>query len=144
MASVNKAIIIGNLGCYPEIRYTHDGKAVVNMSVATTDKWKDKTTGESKSKTEWHRVVVFERLADICGQYLVKGSGVYFEGPIRTRSWEKDGITRYTTEIHAREMQMLGEKKPGNSNHEQQPMERQSQSGGYDGYQPPPDEDIPF
>lgn len=110
MSSLNKAMVIGNLGRDPEVRYTQDGKAIANFSVGTTDKWKDKTTGENKEKTEWHRVTAFGRLGEICGEYLLKGKQVYIEGKLRTRSWEKDGITRYTTEIEAFTMQMLGGK----------------------------------
>ena len=108
MAAINKAILIGNLGRDPEIRYTQDGRAVASFSIATTDKWKDKATGENREKTEWHRIVAFGRLGEICGEYLSKGKQVYIEGKLRTRSWEKDGITRYTTEIEANQMQMLG------------------------------------
>jgi len=108
MASLNKAMIIGNLTKDPEIKYTQDGKAIANFSVATSDKWKDKTSGEQREKTEYHRVVAFDRLAEICGEYLTKGKQVYIGGSLQTRSWEKDGVTRYTTEVVAKEMQMLG------------------------------------
>ena len=109
MASVNKVIVVGNLGKDPETRFMPDGKAVCNFSVATTDKWKDKATGESKEATEWHRVSSFGRLAEICGEYLKKGSQVYIEGKLRTRKWQdKEGQDRYTTEIIADAMQMLG------------------------------------
>ncbi len=107
MASVNKVIIIGNLGRDPETRYMPDGGAITNISVATTDKWKDKT-GEMQEKTEWHRVAFFGKLAEIAGEYLKKGSQVYVEGRLQTREWEKDGVKRYTTEIVANQMQMLG------------------------------------
>lgn len=110
MATLNKAMIIGNLGRDPEIRYTQDGKAVTSFSIATTDKWRDKATGENREKTEWHRIVAFDRLGEICGEYLSKGKQVYVEGRLQTRSWEKDGVTRYTTEIVATAMQMLGTK----------------------------------
>ncbi len=106
--AVNKAIIIGNLGRDPEMRYTQDGNAVANFSVATSERWTDRNTNERREQTEWHRVVCFRRLAEICGEYLHKGSKVYIEGRMQTRSWEgQDGQTRYTTEIVAREMQML-------------------------------------
>ena len=109
MASVNKAIIVGNLGKDPEIRYMTNGDAVANVTIATTESWKDKATGEKKELTEWHRVVFRNKLAEIVGQYLKKGSAVYIEGRIRTRKWQdKEGQERYTTEIEAREMQMLG------------------------------------
>ena len=109
MASVNKVIVVGNLGKDPETRFLPDGKAVCNFSVATTDTWKDKATGEKKEATEWHRISTFGRLAEICGEYLKKGSQVYIEGKLRTRKWQdKEGQDRYTTEIIADAMQMLG------------------------------------
>ena len=109
MASVNKVIIVGNLGRDPETRYLPSGEAVTNISVATTDTWKDKASGEKKEATEWHRVSFFGRLAEIAGEYLKKGSQVYVEGSLRTRKWQdKEGKDRYTTEIRADNMQMLG------------------------------------
>ena len=109
MASVNKAILVGNLGRDPETRYLPDGGAITNISIATTDSWKDKTTGEKKEQTEWHRVAFFGKLAEIAGEYLKKGSQVYIEGRIRTRKWQdKEGQDRYTTEVIADTMQMLG------------------------------------
>jgi len=109
MASVNKVIIVGNLGRDPETRYAPEGGAITNISVATTDQWKDKTSGEKQERTEWHRVVFFNRLAEIAGEYLKKGSQVYVEGSLRTRKWQdKEGKERYTTEIVAERMQMLG------------------------------------
>lgn len=109
MASVNKVILVGNLGADPETRYMPNGDAVVNIRVATTESWKDKASGEKREITEWHRVVFYRRLAEIAGQYLKKGSQVYIEGRIRTRKWQgQDGQDRYTTEIEAQEMQMLG------------------------------------
>ena len=109
MASVNKVIIVGNLGRDPETRYLPSGEAVTNISVATTDKWKDRTSGEMKEATEWHRVSFFGRLAEIAGEYLKKGSQVYVEGSLRTRKWQdKEGKDRYTTEIRGDVMQMLG------------------------------------
>jgi|SRR5688572_31313631 single-strand DNA-binding protein len=108
MASVNKVILIGNLGRDPETRYMPDGGAITNISVATTDTWKDKQ-GEKQEKTEWHRVAFFGRLAEIAGEYLKKGSQVYVEGRLQTRKWQdKDGNDKYTTEIVADRMQMLG------------------------------------
>ena len=108
MASVNKVIIIGNLGRDPETRYMPDGGAICNISVATTDKWKDKN-GEMQEKTEWHRVAFFGKLAEIAGEYLKKGSQVYVEGRLQTRKWQdKDGQDKYSTEIVANQMQMLG------------------------------------
>lgn len=114
MASVNKVILVGNLGKDPETRYMPTGDAVCNITVATTDTWKDKNTGEKKEATEWHRVVFYRKLAEIAGQYLKKGSPVYIEGRLRTRKWQdKDGQDRYTTEIEAQEMQMLGGNRDG-------------------------------
>ena len=114
MASVNKVIIVGNLGRDPETRYLPSGEAVTNISVATTDKWKDKASGEMKEATEWHRVSFFGRLAEIAGEYLKKGSQVYVEGSLRTRKWQdKDGQDRYSTEIRADVMQMLGRREGG-------------------------------
>jgi len=108
MSSVNKALIIGNLGQDPEIKYTQSGSPVANLSVATSERWKDKNTGEQKEQTEWHRVVVFGRLAEIAEQYLKKGSKVFIEGKIQTRDWEDaEGNKKYTTEVVAREMTML-------------------------------------
>jgi len=104
MAGVNKAILLGNLGRDPETKYTQDGKAVVNFSIATSEKYKD------EERTEWHNVVAFGKLAEICGKYLRKGSKVYIEGALRTSSWEKDGQKKYRTEVIARDMQMLGGK----------------------------------
>ena len=109
MASVNKVILVGNCGRDPEMRTFPSGDRVANVTIATTDKWKDKQTGEMKEATEWHRVVFNGRLAEIVGQYLRKGSQVYVEGSLRTRKWtDKDGIEKYTTEIRADQMQMLG------------------------------------
>ncbi len=106
---VNKVILVGNLGADPETKYMPSGSALTNISVATTDSWKDKQTGEKVEKTEWHRVVAFDRLAEIMAEYLRKGSQVYIEGQLQTRKWQdKDGNDRYSTEIRARDMQMLG------------------------------------
>lgn len=109
MASVNKVILVGNLGKDPEVRYLPSGEAVANITLATTDTWKDKASGDKKEATEWHRVAFFGRLAEIVGQYLKKGRQVYVEGSLRTRKWtDKEGQERYTTEIVASEMKMLG------------------------------------
>ena len=114
MASVNKVILIGNLGKDPETRYAPSGDAVTNITIATTDTWRDKATGEKREATEWHRVVFFGKLAEIAGQYLRKGSAAYIEGSLRTRKWtDKDGVERYTTEIRADVMKMLGGKGDG-------------------------------
>ena len=107
--AVNKVILVGNLGGDPETRYMPNGDAVTNFSLATTDRWKDKNTGENKDATEWHRIVIYGKLAEIAGQYLKKGSQIYLEGKLRTRKWQdKSGQDRYTTEISADQMQMLG------------------------------------
>ena len=109
MASVNKVILVGNLGADPEMRAFANGDPVCNLRVATTDTWKDKQTGEKREATEWHRVVLYRKLAEIARQYLRKGSQIYIEGRIRTRKWQdKDGVERYATEIEAVEMNMLG------------------------------------
>jgi single-strand DNA-binding protein len=114
MASVNKVIIVGNLGADPETRYTPGGDAVTNIRVATTDKWKDKASGEMKEATEWHRISFFGRLAEVAGEYLKKGSQVYVEGSLRTRKWQdKDGQDRYSTDIRGDVMQMLGRREGG-------------------------------
>ncbi len=112
---LNKATLIGRLGGDPEVRYTQSGTAVANFTVATSERWKDKD-GQQQEQTEWHRIVAFARLGEICGEYLSKGSQVYIEGRIQTRSWDdKDGNKRYTTEIVAREMKMLGSKNDNSS-----------------------------
>ncbi|WP_369327157.1 single-stranded DNA-binding protein [Alcaligenes nematophilus] len=109
MASVNKVILVGNLGRDPEVRYSAEGAAICNISIATTSQWKDRTSGERREETEWHRVVFYNRLAEIAGEYLRKGRPVYVEGRLRTRKWAgDDGQDRYTTEIVAEQMQMLG------------------------------------
>ena len=114
MASVNKVIIVGNLGADPETRYTPSGDAITNIRVATTDRWKDKASGEMKEATEWHRIAFFGRLAEVAGEYLKKGSQVYVEGSLRTRKWQdKEGQDRYSTEIRADVMQMLGRREGG-------------------------------
>lgn len=109
MASVNKVILVGNLGRDPEVRYSAEGSAICNISIATTSNWKDKATGERREETEWHRVVMYNRLAEIAGEYLRKGRPVYIEGRLRTRKWQnKEGQDQYTTEVIADQMQMLG------------------------------------
>ena len=106
---INKVILVGNLGADPETRYMPSGSAVTNLSVATSESWKDKQTGEQKDRTEWHKVVMFDRLAEIAAEYLRKGSQVYIEGKLQTRKWQdRDGNDRWTTEVRASEMQMLG------------------------------------
>jgi single-strand DNA-binding protein len=106
---INKVILVGHLGKDPEVRYAPSGQAIANITLATSEQWKDKNTGEKQERTEWHRVVFFSRLAEIAGEYLKKGSQVYVEGRLQTRKWQdKDGQDRYTTEIVANEMQMLG------------------------------------
>ena len=128
MASVNKWIGVGNLGKDPEIRYTQGGDAIANFSIACTESWKDKQTGEKKEMTEWVRITVFGKLAEICGQYLKKGSQVYIEGSLRTRKWtDKDSVERYTTEIRCDDMKMLGSRGQGGG-----------QGGSDSGYDNPP------
>lgn len=133
MAGVNKVILIGRLGKDPEIKYFQDGTAVCNFSIATSEEWKDKNTGEKKEKTEWHRIVAFRKLAEICGEYLSKGKQVYVEGRLRTRSWEQDGATRYVTEIVASEVQFLGGRDSGGgntSNHDNASGQQRGKSAG--------------
>ena len=109
MASINKVILIGNLGRDPEVRYTANGAAICNVTIATSRNWKDKNSGEKMEETEWHRVVFYDRLAEIAGEYLKKGRSVYVEGRLKTRKWQdKDGVEKYTTEIIADNMQLLG------------------------------------
>jgi single-strand DNA-binding protein len=113
---INKVIIVGNLGQDPEARYMPNGDAVTNLSVATSESWKDKQTGDQKQRTEWHKIAMFKRLAEIAAEYLRKGSQVYIEGKLRTRKWQdKDGNDRYTTEIIADEMRLLGGRKRSES-----------------------------
>jgi len=144
MASVNKVIVVGNLGKDPETRYMPSGDAVCNFSVATTDKWKDKQSGETKEATEWHRISAFGKLAEICGQYLKKGSQIYCEGKLQTRKFtDAAGVEKYSTEIRLETMQMLGGKpsdqgSEGYSRHSVTPA--QATAGGLGGM----DDDIPF
>jgi single-strand DNA-binding protein len=160
MASVNKVIIIGNLGRDPEVRYTPNGSAVCNIGVATTRTWKAKDSGDKVEETEWHRVVFYDRLAEIAGEYLTKGRSVYVEGRLKTRKWQdKDGAEKYTTEIIAEEMKMLGGREgmgggaddggePSGYGNRQQPASRPAaaakaapkSSTGFDNM----DDDIPF
>ena len=125
MASVNKVIIVGNLGRDPETRYMPSGDAMTSITVATTDSWKDKATGEKKEQTEWHRITFFGKLAEIAGQYLKKGSQVYVEGSLRTRKYmDKDGVEKYATDIRADSMQMLGGRSQNDSAPAPQPAAR--------------------
>ena len=127
MASVNKVILIGNLGKDPELKFLPSGQPVANFSVATSEKWKDKSTGETKEQTEWHNIIMFGKLAEIAGQYLKKGSSVFIEGRLQTRKWQdKTGQDRYTTEIIANEMKMLGSR--GDQSGSQPAQQPRSQS----------------
>lgn len=122
MAGVNKAIIIGRLGQDPEVKYLPSGGAVTNASVATSEKWKDKTTGQPQERTEWHRLVFFNRLGEIAGEYLKKGSSIYIEGRLQTRKWQaQDGTDRYSTEIVVDQMQMLDGKRDDDQQQAQSP-----------------------
>ena len=143
MAGINKVIIVGNLGGDPEVRYTPSGSAVANFNVATSESWKDKNTGEKKERTEWHRIVVWGKLGELCGEYLSKGRQVYVEGRLQTRSYDdKDGVKRYMTEIIATDVQFLGSKESGGgrSGGGAPPREPFGGQGG----PPPADDDIPF
>lgn len=159
MSSVNKVIIVGNLGVDPEMRYTQAGSPVCNYSVATSENWKDKQTGEKKEKTEWHRCVAFGRVAEISGEYLRKGSKVYIEGSLETSQYEKEGQTHYSTQIKVRDMKMLsprGESQGGGAPQQQQGGAPQGSRQGAPSRgraAPPPsqpdlgddfDDDIPF
>jgi len=133
MASVNKVILIGNLGRDPEVRYTPSGSAVCNVGIATTRNWKNKDSGERQEETEWHRVVFFDRLAEIAGEYLKKGRPVYVEGRLRTRKWtDKDGVEKFTTEIFADQMQLLGGREEGGMGGGGGGASRASMAGGAD------------
>ena len=139
---VNKAIIVGTLGQDPEVRYTAGGSAVANISVATNETWRDKATGEAQERTEWHRIVMFGKLAEIAQQYLKKGSQAYFEGRIQTRKWQdQSGNDRYSTEIVANEMQMLGGR-PGGAGGA--PMDSGGQSQSQPQSKPAPAETAPM
>lgn len=140
-SGINKVILVGNLGKDPDMRYTAGGDAVANLSIATSESWNDNQTGEKKEKTEWHRVVFFRRIAEVCGEYLKKGSSVYIEGSLRTRDWEDDqGNKRYTTEIIGREMQMLGGRR-SEDNMDQSPQMNSSSPQPEEGLI---DDEIPF
>jgi len=147
---VNKVILVGNLGADPEVKYMPSGDAVANVSLATTDSWKDKQTGENVEKTEWHRLVFFKRQAEIAGEYLRKGSQIYVEGNLQTRKWQdRDGNDRYTTEIRVRDMQMLGSRAGsggGDFAGGGAPSGGQRSGGQAAAPQPEPefDDDIPF
>ena len=142
-SGINKVILVGNLGQDPEVKFTAGGAAVTTLSIATSDSWKDKDSGMDKEKTEWHRVVLWRRLAEIAGEYLKKGSKVYIEGQLQTRKWEQEGQTRYTTEIIARDIQFLDSRGSANtSNQEGTEMNEEPAAdvpdSGID------DDDIPF
>ena len=143
MAGINKAILIGRLGADPEVRYTPSGVAVANFNIATSEEWKDKDTGEKKERTEWHRIVVWSKLGELCGEYLSKGRQVYVEGRIQTRSWDdRDGNKRYTTEIVATDVQFLGGRDAGG---ESKAVGGASASDfASSPIQAPEDDDIPF
>jgi len=139
---INKVILVGNLGRDPETRYMPSGGAVTNVSLATSKAWKDRDSGEQKEKTEWHRIVFFNRLGEIAGEYLKRGSKIYVEGELRTREWEKEGQKHFTTEVVANEMQMLDSKGSGGSfgetgRTETEPPGSTPSSGDFD-------DDIPF
>jgi single-strand DNA-binding protein len=148
---VNKVILVGNLGKDPEVRYMPSGSAVTNVTIATSESWKDKQTGDQQERTEWHNVVFFNRLAEIAGEYLKKGSQVYVEGSLRTRKWQdKEGKDRYTTEIVANEMQMLGSRAGGGGGSANYSSEAPSGAPSGKGKAPASsgaedfDDDIPF
>ena len=143
MASVNKVILVGNLGADPEVRYMPSGDAVANLRIATTDRYKDKQSGEMKEATEWHRISIFGKLAEIAGQYLKMGSSVYIEGKIRTRKWQdQSGQDKYSTEVVADQMQMLGGRQGGSDDGDgygqQSSRQQQSQQGGQQRRSTPP------
>ena len=146
MASVNKVILVGNLGRDPETRYSPDGAAICNVSIATTSQWKDKASGERKEETEWHRVTFYGRLAEIAGEYLKKGRSVYVEGRLKTRKYkDKEGIEKYATDIIADQMQMLGGKGESGGQQDRSPRPQRQEPAR----QAPPvddfsDDDIPF
>ena len=143
-SGINKVIIVGNLGQDPEIKYTAGGAAVTTLSIATSDSWKDKDSGMDQERTEWHRVVLWRRLAEIAGEYLKKGSKVYIEGQLQTRKWEQEGQTRYTTEIIARDMQFLDSKGSSNTSSAQKSDEMKDQSAVDVPDSAIDDDDIPF
>jgi single-strand DNA-binding protein len=143
---INKVILIGNLGADPEVRYTQNGAPVASFTVATTEKWKDQA-GQLQERTEWHRLVAWNRLAEIAGEYLGKGSRVYIEGKLQTRKWDKDGVAHYTTEVVVRELKMLSPRKTGDSSRQEPPPPAANGygNGGHQFQEPPPmGEDVPF
>lgn len=142
MSSYQKIVVCGNLGQDPEVRYTQTGTCIANLSVATSEKWRDKQTGEMKEETEWHKVVLFKRTAEIAGQYLQKGSQVLIEGQLKTRKWQdQSGADRYSTEIVGREMRMLSKLKDGDKQPAKQPhTPPPAPAGDFDDF----DDDIPF
>jgi len=145
MASVNKVILVGNLGKDPETRYSAEGNAITNVSIATTDGWKDKNSGETKENTEWHRVVFFRKLAEVVDKYLKKGSAVYVEGRLRTRKWtDKDGNDKYITEIVADQMQMLVSRGAQESENRTERKPAQQMLGQVSGGVDELHDDIPF
>lgn len=151
---VNKVILVGNLGKDPEVRYTPDGRGIANLTVATSETWKDKSSGQQQEKTEWHRVVIFGKLAEIAGEYLRKGSQVYLEGKLQTRKWQdKDGADRYSTEVvidgFTGSMQMLGSRQGGGEasfggGQQQQKQRPQQQAPAAPAMDDDFDDDIPF
>lgn len=144
MASVNKVIIVGNLGRDPETRYLPSGDAVTSITVATTEKWKDKQTGQASENTEWHNISFFNKLAEIAGQYLKKGSSVYVEGSLQTRKYtDKNGVEKYSTSIKATSMQMLGGKDQGEAPRQAAPQRQQPRQAGGSGFDDMGD-DVPF
>ena len=143
-SGINKVIIVGNLGQDPEIKYTAGGAAVTTLSIATSDSWKDKESGMDQERTEWHRVVLWRRLAEVAGEYLKKGSKVYIEGQLQTRKWEQEGQTRYTTEIIARDMQFLDSRGSSNNESTQKSSEMNDQSAVDVPDSAIDDDDIPF
>ena len=139
---MNKAIIIGNLGRDPEISHSQNGTTIAKLSVATSDRWKDKKSGELQKRTEWHRITAFGKLAEICEEYLLKGKQVCIEGHIQTSSWEKNGITRYSTEIIASKMEMLGGRNSKDMMHPAETSVGKENSGQTD--LSPEDDEVPF
>lgn len=136
---INKVIVLGNLGADPEVRYTQNSTAIANLSIATSVSWKDKQTGEPREQTEWHRCVAYRRLAEICGEYLKKGSKVYVEGRLQTRKWtDSNNIERYTTEIVINEMQMLDSRDGGNGGGQNNQQQRPSNQQGVQQNRQPP------
>ena len=144
MASVNKVILVGNLGRDPEVRYSPDGAALCNVSIATTSSWKDKTSGERREETEWHRIVFYGRLAEVVGEYMRKGRPMYVEGRLRTRKWQnKEGVDQYTTEVVADQMQMLGGRDGASGDSGEPPSNYEGSSGGGSGGRSTPSSSRP-